>query len=234
MVNMFGRKNKNIQEEKQLISNIKLSNDVIKLVVLRVVCFIVLLASAVIITMAVIFKPWKLEFTTGSSVTYELSVWEVCRNSPRGVRCYEGELDVAPAWFLAFRWFLMLSVIFQYIATFYYLIMLLIRKNEDTRAFWVASLISLISAAMVLTAMVILVAFWDFGFLDDSRMVRMGWREDMDVEEASGWTRDMGYISIGFMLASSFLCLYTHFKDDSFARHYEVNRMKSFIGSQIA
>jgi len=229
---MFHRKEKNIseeEEEEEMITKIQISHDVIKLVVLRVSCVIVLLTSAVFITLSVLFKPWKLEFNKNAAVTFEISVWEVCRNTPKGAKCYEGELDRAPAWFLVFRWFLMLPVIFQYIATFYVLIMLLVRKNKETRAFWVPSLISLVSASLVITSMVILVAYWEFEFLDESRKFRMGWREAMDLDEVSGWTRDMGYISVSFMLASSCLCLCTHFKDNSFAKDCNVNQMENYM-----
>ena len=48
-------------------------------------------------------------------------------------------------WFLTFRWFLMLSVIFQYIAVFHMIIMIFKNKNGEPRQFWIPCLISLCS-----------------------------------------------------------------------------------------
>lgn len=55
-----------------------------------------LLCSAVMTHMCVLFRPWKQEWVGKPGLTLEFSVWHVCRATPKGVKCYDGEYDNAP------------------------------------------------------------------------------------------------------------------------------------------
>ena len=68
----------------------------VTLVVVRVFCVMYIFWSAVLTHLAVMYRPWKIEWVKRPSTLFEISVWDVCRANAKRKRCYEGELEDAP------------------------------------------------------------------------------------------------------------------------------------------
>lgn len=202
-------------------------SNVLLLVILRTVTVMFLLSSAILITMSILFRPWKQETLPGKTkFALEFSVFHVCRSSHVGTKCYKGAYDDAPAWFRAFQTFLFMATIQQYLSTFYIIIQLVRTRNDQVKKFWIPGLASLFSAAFTLTAMLILVGYRDFEFMEDIRLYKMGWIFDQDVDEYSGYPRQMAWWSIGLMLLVTILCSFTQYYEKRYAQRYKMNALR--------
>lgn len=197
------------------------------LIFLRTFSVLYMLCTAILIHMAVVFRPWKVEWFKNKRATLEWGLWHVCRGSPKGERCYEGDLDAAPAWFWGFRAFFMISVVIQYLGAFFLMVKLLITKNGGSRQFWISAFVSLTSAICILTAMLMLIGYRELEFLEDSRMYRMGWRMDeIDVDEEWGWPHMLMWFNMALCLVGFFVCLYTHSKDSKWSKWYAMEGLR--------
>ena len=90
-----------------------------------------------------------------------------------------------------------------------------------------------VSAGILLIAMVVLILYWQFEFLEDSRKFRMGWRSDQDTNEKVGWVRNVAWAGFALILASCITCLYAHVADERFRKDYEVHNMRRLINSKL-
>jgi len=59
-------------------------------------CVLYILLSALLTHLAVMYRPWRVEWVKKPVHLYEISIWDVCRANFAGKKCYDGELDDAP------------------------------------------------------------------------------------------------------------------------------------------
>ena len=90
-----------------------------------------------------------------------------------------------------------------------------------------------VSAGVLLIAMVVLIIYWQFEFLEDSRMFRMGWRAGQDTNEKVGWVRNVAWAGFALILASCITCLYAHVADERFRKNYDIHNMRKLINSRL-
>ena len=65
---------------------------VVKIVLLRTITIMELLCTTLLMTMAVMLRPWKYENLEGDQKYLEISVFHVCRAVfSKGIKCYPGE-----------------------------------------------------------------------------------------------------------------------------------------------
>ena len=84
-------------------------------------------------------------------------------------------------------------------------------------------------ACLTLIALLLLVAYWKFEFLENSRMYRMGWRKEAKFDKRSGYPLYMAWAAFALTLSSCVLCLYAHYKDIKYVKHY--NRSQRLVDS---
>ena len=90
-----------------------------------------------------------------------------------------------------------------------------------------------VSAGVLLIAMVVLIIYWQFEFLEDSRMFRMGWRPGQDTNEKVGWVRNVAWAGFALILASCITCLYAHVADERFRKNYDIHNVRKLINSRL-
>merc|ERR1711962_641776 len=110
---------------------------VVKIVVLRTTTIMFLLLNTLLMTMAVMLRPWKSENLEGDQKWLEIGVFHVCRAVfSKGIKCYQGEPEKDPrAWFMTFRWFLLISTFFGYLSVFIALIQLMRNTKQVLSVF---------------------------------------------------------------------------------------------------
>ena len=77
-----------------------------------------------------------------------------------------------------------------------------------------------------MTALLMLIGYWDFEHLDWSRLYRMGWKEDMETEEHVGWPNDMAWCACVLYFFNFIVCIYVHFKDKTFMRAFKADMLR--------
>ncbi|XP_066915356.1 uncharacterized protein [Clytia hemisphaerica] len=215
-------------DQELMISTPKPEFSTIKIVFLRTFCVLYLLISAILLHMVAMFRPWKQEWVGKPSNLFEISIWKICRKSRKSTKCYEGELDDAPGWFMALRWFIMLSVFMQYISLLFTLAKITFTKNSTSRQFWIPAFLCLFSAIFILCGMLMLVGYREFDFLEESRMYRMGWRfEEVRIDEAWGWPYYLSWGNFAICLVGFLVCMYTHVTDTKWSKSYEMFNMRN-------
>lgn len=194
---------------------------ILYIILLRSITVMFSLSSAITLTLAILFRPWKVEHLPKATNYLEFSVFHVCRHTKRIHTCYKDPYTEAPAWFLTFQTFLLAAACCQYLATFYMIIKIFITKNHQSRKIWMSSCFSLAAAVLVFTALLIAIGYWDFEFMDDIRMYKMGWIENAETEEIADYPWYIAWAAAAMMLFTSLLCLFMHFKDSRFTRDCE-------------
>ena len=77
-----------------------------------------------------------------------------------------------------------------------------------------------------MTSLLMLLGYWDFEHLDDSRLYRMGWKEDMETEEIVEWPNDMAWAACVLFFFDFLLCIYAHLKDVAFMKAFKMNALR--------
>ena len=77
--------------------------------------------------------------------------------------------------------------------------------------------------------MIILIFHWDFEFVEELRMYRMGWAEGEDVDSNTGYPWIMAWIGISMTFTCIPLSFYAHIKDRKFAKTYKMRKLKHAV-----
>lgn len=199
-----------------------------KIVLLRTTTIMLLLLTTLLMTMAIMLRPWKTEFVEGTTKNMEIGIFHVCRASfSKGIKCYPGTHEEAPdPWFMAFRWFLLLSTFSGFAAVFYPIIQLIRTTRQVLNLFVIPAALSLLSGCLSLTSLLMLLGYWDFEHLDDFRLYKMGWKEDLETEEFVNWPNDLAWAACIMFFLDFLLCVYAHFKDTAFMNSFKLNAIR--------
>lgn len=206
-------------------------------IVLRVVTLTLIFSSSVILTLALLLRPWKLSIFRGDQM--EIGVWTICRITKKFYQCYDGWYgDHYEPWFMAWR-YLMVTSSLLLMLTFCYVIFEMARqRNFDIP--WMRGCCGCCLAGVLHFCAFILFYYkfeWEFAEADFGWPI-MGWNEETpDTEgytETTGFPYIMAWVSEVLTFVAAYFCFYTKCQEIALRKEIEKHHDKNLLMRKVA
>jgi len=216
--------------------------NVYTVVFLRIISMLLVIFSTIVLTLAMILRPWKLNAYKGAQM--EVGVWTICRITPKIYRCYDNWYNENPIyWVYIWRAFMVIPIIVQVVA-FGYLTIEVARNKSETMKHWtIASIASLFSATCLMSSLIVFYAKFEWEWAEQAfGWPIMGWNEE--TPDYVGYTEPPGYPYIMAWVAeitfciTSYACFYTKCQEVMYAAHAKLQKerekmLKTIESSQL-